>query len=48
MAGRFEISKVSAGKFRFRLNTTNGETMASGEAYDSKGHASGASGVDLT
>ncbi|MGB9134482.1 MAG: YegP family protein [Candidatus Bathyarchaeia archaeon] len=28
--------KDEAGKFRFRLKAANGETIASGEAYESK------------
>ena len=28
MAGKFELSRDSAGKFRFRLNAGNGETKA--------------------
>jgi uncharacterized protein YegP (UPF0339 family) len=33
---KFEIYKGAAGKFRFRLKAPNGETIASGEAYESK------------
>jgi uncharacterized protein YegP (UPF0339 family) len=33
---KFEIYKDAAGKFRFRLKAPNGETIASGEAYESK------------
>jgi len=33
---KFEIYKDVADKFRFRLKTTNGETIAVGEAYESK------------
>jgi len=33
---KFEIYKDSDGKFRFRLKAPNGETIASGEAYESK------------
>ena len=33
---KFEIYKDSAGKFRFRLVAPNGETIAVGEAYESK------------
>ena len=33
---KFEIYKDTAEKFRFRLKAANGETIASGEAYDSK------------
>ena len=36
MAGKFEIYKDKAGKFRFRLKAGNGEIIASGEAYESK------------
>ena len=34
---KFEIYKDAAGKFRFRLKAPNGEIIASGEAYESKG-----------
>ena len=33
---KFKIYLDGAGKFRFRLNAPNGETIASGEAYASK------------
>ena len=33
---KFEIYKDTAEKFRFRLKATNGETIATGEAYESK------------
>ncbi len=36
MAGKFEVYKDKAGKFRFRLKAGNGEVIASGEAYESK------------
>jgi len=36
MAGKFEIYKDKAGKFRFRLKAGNGEVIATGEAYESK------------
>lgn len=36
MAGKFEVYKDKAGKFRFRLKAGNGEIIASGEAYESK------------
>lgn len=36
MAGKFEIYKDKAGKFRFRLKAGNGEVIAVGEAYESK------------
>lgn len=35
-AGKFELYKDSAGKFRFRLKAGNGEIVATGEAYESK------------
>jgi uncharacterized protein len=59
MAGKFELYKDAAGKFRFRLKAGNGEIIATGEAYESKSgaqngiesvknNAPGASVVDLT
>ena len=36
MPAKFEMYKDKAGKFRFRLIASNGETIASGEAYESK------------
>jgi len=33
---KFEIYKDTAEKFRFRLKAPNGETIATGEAYESK------------
>lgn len=33
---KFEVYKDKAGKFRFRLKATNGEIIATGEAYESK------------
>ena len=36
MAGKFEIYKDKAGKYRFRLKASNGEVIAVGEAYESK------------
>jgi uncharacterized protein YegP (UPF0339 family) len=33
---KFEVYKDSAEKFRFRLKAANGETIAVGEAYESK------------
>lgn len=39
MAGKFEIYKDKAGKFRFRLKAGNGEIIASSEAYESKAAA---------
>ncbi|MFJ8443396.1 YegP family protein [Kitasatospora griseola] len=37
MSGKFEIYEDKAGKFRFRLKAGNGEIIAIGEAYNSKG-----------
>jgi uncharacterized protein YegP (UPF0339 family) len=36
MAGKFEVYPDRAGKFRFRLKATNGQVVATGEAYESK------------
>jgi uncharacterized protein YegP (UPF0339 family) len=36
MAGKFEIYEDKAGKFRFRLKASNGQVIATGEAYSSK------------
>ncbi len=36
MAGKFEIYKDKANKFRFRLKAGNGEVIAVGEAYETK------------
>jgi uncharacterized protein YegP (UPF0339 family) len=36
MAAKFEIYADRAKKYRFRLKATNGEIIASGEAYDTK------------
>ncbi|MEY9925645.1 uncharacterized protein YegP (UPF0339 family) [Catenulispora sp. GP43] len=43
MAGKFEVYKDKAGKYRFRLKAGNGEIIAVGEAYESK--ASAISGI---
>ena len=59
MAGKFEITKDKAGKFRFRLKAGNGEIIAVSEAYESmasakngiesvKKNAAEAAVVDLT
>ncbi len=59
MAGKFELYKDKAGKFRFRLKASNGQVIATGEAYESKASAlngiesvkknsSGATTVDQT
>ncbi|MEM9034008.1 MAG: DUF1508 domain-containing protein [Actinomycetota bacterium] len=39
MAGKFEVYKDKAGKFRFRLKASNGQIIATGEAYESKANA---------
>jgi uncharacterized protein len=39
MAGKFEVYKDRAGKFRFRLKASNGQVVATGEAYESKSAA---------
>ena len=39
MAGKFELYKDSGGKFRFRLKASNGQIIATGEAYESKASA---------
>lgn len=36
MAGKFVIKKGTTGKFRFNLCSTNGQVVASSEAYNSK------------
>jgi len=44
MAGKFELYKDKAGKFRFRLKASNGQVIATGEAYETK--ASAAKGIE--
>ena len=39
MAGKFEVYQDRAGKFRFRLKASNGQVVATGEAYESKSAA---------
>jgi uncharacterized protein YegP (UPF0339 family) len=39
MAGKFEVDADKAGKVRWRLKAGNGETVASGGAYESKSAA---------
>jgi len=39
VAGKFELYKDNAGKFRFRLKASNGQIIAVGEAYESKAAA---------
>lgn len=36
MAGKFVVKKGSTGKFRFSLCSTNGQIVATSEAYNSK------------
>jgi len=36
MPAKFEIKKDKAGKYRFNLIASNGEIIASSEAYESK------------
>lgn len=36
MAGKFEVYQDRAGKYRFRLKASNGQVIATGEAYESK------------
>ncbi|MEU8540019.1 YegP family protein [Streptomyces sp. NPDC048717] len=36
MAGKFEVYRDKADKYRFRLKAGNGEIIAVGEAYESK------------
>ncbi|MEV6430859.1 DUF1508 domain-containing protein [Nocardia sp. NPDC051463] len=38
-AATFELYKDKADKFRWRLNAANGETVAAGQAYESKAAA---------
>lgn len=39
MAGKFEVYEDRAGKFRFRLKASNGQVVATGEAYESRSAA---------
>ncbi|HYZ99508.1 MAG TPA: YegP family protein [Acidimicrobiales bacterium] len=39
MAGKFELYTDRSGKFRFRLKASNGQIIASSEAYNSKASA---------
>lgn len=39
MAGKFDLYRDNAGKFRFRLKASNGQVIASGEAYETKAAA---------
>jgi uncharacterized protein YegP (UPF0339 family) len=39
MAAKFVLKKGSTGKFRFNLIATNGQVVATSEAYESKASA---------
>ena len=39
MAGKLAVYKDCAGKLRFRLNASNGQVVATGEAYETKAAA---------
>jgi uncharacterized protein YegP (UPF0339 family) len=39
MAGKFEVYKDRSGKYRFRLKASNGQIVATGEAYETKASA---------
>jgi uncharacterized protein YegP (UPF0339 family) len=39
MAGKFEISKDKAGKYRFHLKAANGEIIAASQGYETKASA---------
>lgn len=39
MAGRCELYEDKAGRFRFRLKASNGQVIATGEAYESRASA---------
>ena len=39
MAAKFVLKKGSTGKFRFNLVATNGQVIATSEAYESKASA---------
>jgi uncharacterized protein YegP (UPF0339 family) len=41
MPGKFVVKKGSTGKFRFNLLSTNGQIVATSEAYNSKASAMG-------
>jgi uncharacterized protein YegP (UPF0339 family) len=41
MPGKFVVKKGSTGKFRFSLLSTNGQVVASSEAYNTKAAAMG-------
>ncbi len=39
MAGKFEIKEGSSGKFRFNLKASNGQTILTSEAYETRAGA---------
>lgn len=39
MAGKFEVYQDRAGKFRFRLKSSNGQVVATGQGYETKAAA---------
>ena len=39
MSGKFEVYEDKPGKYRFRLKASNGQIVASGEAYETKAAA---------
>jgi uncharacterized protein YegP (UPF0339 family) len=39
VAGKFEVYKDRAGKYRFRLKASNGQVVATGEAYETRAAA---------
>jgi uncharacterized protein YegP (UPF0339 family) len=39
MAGKFEVYEDKSNKFRFRLKASNGQIVATGEAYETKAAA---------
>ena len=41
MPGKFVVKKGTTGKFRFNLLSTNGQVVATSEAYNSKASAMG-------
>jgi len=41
VAGKFVVKKGTTGKFRFNLLSTNGQVVATSEAYNSKASAKG-------
>jgi uncharacterized protein YegP (UPF0339 family) len=39
MAAKFEVYQDRGGKYRFRLKASNGQVVASGEAYETRAAA---------